>query len=154
MINQWLEQLKNTPERLAEQREKLSSKRTQITYNAKVRAHTVRDDSAEAVWTLRARALSRVGNALDKAHDVPVLGKLTEPAARLVTDRLETLTTPPVEDYDGQNAKTLVSIIRALDSRIALAAIRRYESANKARKTVLAAVEARITALPNLAAAA
>jgi len=154
MINQWLEDLRSTPERLSEQRNKLSTKRAEITHNAKLRVHTARHDGAEAVWTFRASTLERVGSVLGKAEDVPVLSKLTGPAAKLVHTRLDALTQPPIEDYDALNAKNLISAIKGLESRVALASIRRYEAANKARKTVLKAVEARITALPSLAVAA
>jgi hypothetical protein len=151
MINQWLEELKAAPERLAEQRSKLSSKRSEFTYNARLRAHMARGNGSEVLWTFRATALERVGSALDRATDVPVLSKITDPAAKLVHDRLVTFTAPIVPDYDAQNAKTVISAVKQMHSRIELAAVRRHELSNKARKTVMTAVEARIAALPALA---
>ena len=154
MINQWLEDLKAAPERLAEQRSKLSTKRTEFTHNARLRAHTVRGDGVEVLFSFRATALEHVGSALGKAADVPVLSKITDPAAKLVQDRLAEYTSPNIDEYDAQNAKTVIAAIKQISSRTQLAAVRRYEAAHKARKTVIGAVEARIAALPGLALAA
>lgn len=137
MITQWIKDLKETPSRLADRRKQWGSKaRKQLKQRA--------GDGQERLWTLGTSALERVDGALDRTDDVPVVGMLSRGAHKLVTDRLEALTSPPIEGYESLNARAAISAIKELDGRISLVTVRRYEAENKNRKTVLAAIDARL----------
>lgn len=143
----WITDLKKTPSRIAERREALSERRKELTHTARKQLKTAAGDSQERLWALGATALERVDAALDRTDEVPVVGRLSKGAHKVIGDRLDALTAVPVDEYDALNAKEAISAIRDLESRVALAAVRRHEAANKNRKTVLAAVESRVSAL-------
>ena len=153
MFSQLITEIKTVPERLAQKGESLRQRRTTLTTSARKTVQTVRGDSEERLWKAQTAALARVGEVLENADEVPVIGALSKSAGKLVDTRLATLTAVPIEDYDALNARTVIGHIKALDSRVQLASIRLHESENKARKTVLKAVEDRIASLLVRAAA-
>ena len=144
MITRWIEDLKNTPSRLGERREKLSARRRELTTKARTQLRTAAGDGQERLWTLGTSALERADSALERTSDVPVVGMISKGAHKLVSGRLDALTALPVNGYDGLNARQAIAAIRDIDGRIALANVRRHEQQNKNRKTVLRAIEARI----------
>ncbi len=147
MFASLIDDLKNTPTKVAERREDLSRR-------ARLRVHKTRGESLERFWTVRTTTLERVEGLLGKSADVPVLGTLTSAANKLVHSRLETLTALPIEGYADLNARAAIKAIKAIDGRVALCSIRRFEAANKNRKTVLAALEAEVARIPEELAAA
>lgn len=153
MFSQLITEIKTVPERLAQKGESLRQRRTTLATSARKTVQTVRGDSEERLWKAQTAALTRVGEVLENADEVPVIGTLSKTAGKLVDTRLATLTAVPIEDYDALNARTVIGHIKALDSRVQLASIRLHESENKARKTVLKAVEDRIASLLVRAAA-
>lgn len=147
MLNRWIEDIKKTPSRLAERREQLSERRRELTHKARTQLNTAAGDSQERLWTLGTGTLERVDAALDRADEVPVIGRISRGAHKLVSNRLDALTRPAIDDYDGLNARDAIQAIRTLETRVALASVRRHELQNKNRKTVLAAIESRVDAL-------
>lgn len=148
MFARILDDLKQTPSRLAERRETLSARRKQFTAKAKTQIKTVTGEGQERLWTLGTQALERVDSALERGAELPVVGQLSKGAHRVVSERLDALKQPPIPGYDEMNARDIIAAVKELDGRVALAAVRRHETETKARKTVLSAVEARIAALP------
>ncbi len=147
MISQWIEDIKKTPTLLHERREKLTARRKELTHQAKATLKNAAGDSQERLWALSTTALERVDSALERTETVPVVGTLSKGAHKVVSDRLDQLTAVPVENYEGLNAREAISAVKDLEGRIALAAVRRHELQNKNRKTVLAAIDSRATAL-------
>jgi len=147
MINRWIEGIKDTPTRLAERREALTNRSKDLTEQARVRVRVAQGDGQERFWVFKTSTLERVGDLLGRGDEVPMIGRITGRAGKAVTSRLAHLTAVEIEDYDGLNAKKAIAGVRTLDSRVALAAVRRHEAANKNRKTVIAAIEGRIDAL-------
>lgn len=147
MITRWIEDIKNTPARINERRERFTARGRELTHRARTSLKTAAGDSQERLWATATTALERVDSALERTETVPVVGTLSKGAHKVVSDRLDRLTSVPVDNYDGLNAREVISAVKDLDSRIALAAIRRHELQNKNRKTVLAAIDDRATAL-------
>lgn len=148
MLARLIDDLKQTPSRLAERRVTLSARRKELTAKAKTQLKTAAGDGQERLWTLGTQALERVDSALERGADLPLVGTLSKGAHRVVSERLDALKQLPIEGYDDLNARDIVAAVKGLDGRVGLAALRRHEAEGKARKTVLSAIEARIAALP------
>lgn len=95
------------------------------------------------------RGLGVVESSLKLTKRWATATNLTTPAKRIqkaLSDvrakRRENLQ-PAVEDYDALTAKEIISLLTELD-RTELKKARRYEEANKNRKTVLGAIEKRL----------
>jgi len=129
-----IENLKSAPTRLSDGREKLAS-------SVRERVQTARNSGIDRLWAVRADTLERLDGLLDRATAVPVVGTLTAPAGKLVHEHLSQV---PIEGYAEMNARTAVREVRALTSRVSLHAVRRFEAANKDRKTVLSAIDAKL----------
>jgi DnaJ-domain-containing protein 1 len=76
---------------------------------------------------------------LSKGKEMPVLKLVVPTAERLVQSRLDHVTELPIEDYATLNAKTAAKAVRGLSWADVLR-VRRFEEANKGRKTVLDAL--------------
>jgi hypothetical protein len=63
----------------------------------------------------------------------------------IIHGRLDAATGLTINDYDQLTAKQAIRAIQKLDNRLDLARVRRYESNNKGRKTVLGAIERAVT---------
>ena len=122
---------------LKEVRSKAKDKPQEIADQAKRRINKVREEGTEKLWEFRTEALERAEDILGEAPlDMPIVSRIAGAAERLVQKGLAL----PIEDYDGLNAKTAIKSLVEL-SRVDLLQLRRYELANKQRKTVLAAME-------------
>lgn len=141
MFASFFDEIKNTPSRVAERREDLTRRARRRVFNA-------RGDGAERFWSVRTSTLERVETILGKSAEVPVIGTLTAAANKLVQSRLDSLTALPIEAYETMNAKEAIVAIKAIDNRVALCSLRRFEAANKNRKTILAAIEGEIARIP------
>ena len=139
MLNRLVETLKTTPSDLA-------SRGVEFTGRARTRVQRARSEGSEALWTLRVDALERVEDLLHGAPDIPVVGRVADAAERLVQQRIEANTALPIADYDSLNTRRVGEAIRDL-GRVDLLKIRRYETTNKNRKTVLSHIEREITRL-------
>lgn len=146
MITRWIDDLKKTPTRLADRREQLTERSREWSTKARKQIETAAGDGQERLWKASTNALERVDGALDRTDEVPVVGLFSRSAHKLVSERLDKLTAPAIDDYDELNARDAISAIKELDGRVALAAVRRHEAANKNRKTVLRAIDARLEA--------
>ncbi len=118
---------------------RLRARSTTLVTRARHQAFMVRTGGQERIWTLHTSALAEVEDLLARTTELPLVSRVTTPVERLVSDRLEASLAVPVQDFDGLNAKAAMRAVRELD-HLGLLRVRRYESAHKARKTVLDAV--------------
>ncbi len=139
MLNRIVKTLKTTPSDLA-------NRGADLTERARTRVQRVRSEGSETLWTLRVDALERVEDLLHGAPDLPVVGRVADVAERLVHQRIEATTAVPVADYDSLNTKRVGEVIRDL-GRVDLLKVRRYEMANKNRKTVMGHVDRELSRL-------
>lgn len=144
MITRILDDLKTAPSRINE-------RRNALTHKVRQSAHTARGTTEETLFDLRIGALSRVEGLLDKVDELPVVKLVTGPAHDLAAARLAKASAPALEDYDNLNARAIRDGLVEL-TRIQLVALVRYETANKARKTVIEAAEKAIRRLDVLPA--
>jgi hypothetical protein len=106
----------------------------------RTRVRKVRNDGGDRLWELGTVTFEQLDQWLDARERLPV-----GPIARLVERRLAALTEVPVDGWDELNAKQAVAAVRELD-RTGLRKARRREATTKNRKTVLAAIEAKVAA--------
>lgn len=134
MIQDWLEDIKNTPTRLKE-----------VPKRARRRAHVARATSRGNLWNAGANALEAAESFFASAPDnVPVLSRVADAAERVTHERLEAFTRVSLEDYTTLNAKEAIRAVSSLE-HLELLRVKRLEESTKARKTVLAAIEKAIT---------
>ncbi len=148
MIEKLWTDVKDTPARIRARRNTLVSR-------ARHQAFMARTGGQERIWTLHTTALSEVEDLLQRTAELPVLSRVTTPVERLVAERLEATLAPPLQGYDGMNAKSVRLAVRELD-HLGLLRVRRHEQDHKGRKTVLDAVENQLekrSRLPETAAA-
>jgi len=141
MFASLIDDIKKTPTRVAERRDDLSRR-------ARLRAHSARGEGVERLWSARTSALERVETLLGRSSDVPVLGGITSAATKVVQNHLESLTAVQIEGFATMNARDAIKAIKVTEGRVALCNLRRFETANKNRKTVLAAIEQEIARIP------
>ena len=132
-----IDNLKSAPTRLSDGREKLSN-------TVRERAQTARNAGIDRLWAVRADTLERLDGLFDRAGSVPVVRTVAVPASKIIHERLDLLMQVSIEGYADMNARKAVQAIRALDSRVALHAVRRFEAATKGRKTVLNAIDTKL----------
>lgn len=142
MLTRLMDDLKSAPERL-------NTRRIELTHKLRQTAHTARGTTEERLFDARVGALSRVESLLDKVDELPVVKLVTGPAHDLAASRLDKAVKPSLEDYDELNARTVRDALGEL-TRLELVRLLRYEQANKARKTVIGAVEKAIERLDTL----
>lgn len=141
------EELKNAPERLREELkdapERLRKRGREVQERVGERLHELKEEGEERAWTAETRVLEEAGKVIDKASGLPVVSRVAPSAGRLVQERLEAVTRPPVPDFDDLNARNAAQAARGL-SRVDLQKLLRYEKAHKNRKTVREAIEAEL----------
>ncbi|MCB9760878.1 MAG: hypothetical protein H6739_13655 [Alphaproteobacteria bacterium] len=135
-----LDSLLQTPEKVRQAPERLRTRGTQVVNDVRHRVHLARGDGQERLWLLRTDVLTRAEDLLARSKDVPVVSRVLPRAERLVHERLEATTRPPIRDYDDLNVKKVGQAVEGLD-RVELLRVRRYEVAHKNRVTVLRAVD-------------
>lgn len=135
MINRWIGELKPAG---------LPTRPVELARKARHRVREVRGGSVERLFTLQADALERVEEALHKApENVPVLSSLADAAERLVARTRVSVTAVSVDGYDDLNAKQVREKLRDL-GHLDLVKLRRYETSNKGRKSVIGEIEKEI----------
>ena len=107
---------------------------------ARAQLNSLRDRGAVRLWKIETQTLSRVGEALSQAPELPVVGRLSDAAEDLVNRRLGALTANPIPDYASLNAKEAARRARDIRKRVELLALERAEQSGKNRKTVLDAI--------------
>ncbi len=138
MLNQFVGGLKDNLQGL---RRDLPNRSEEVVRQARTRLRAARGQSVERLWNLQVETLTRVEQALEKAPgNLPVLSRVADEAEKLVSRRLEAVTAAPLAEYDTLPAKDVRAALSGL-GQVDLLALRRYEQAHKARKTVLADVE-------------
>ena len=137
------ERLRAAPEQLRAAPERLKARRATLQQDLQERAHSLETQGRVGLWRAQTRTLERAEALLEKAEELPVVKLVAEPAERLVHERLDMVTAVPVEGYAEMNARNAVKALAELD-RVGLLCVRRWEKANKGRKTVLDAVAKRL----------
>ena len=127
-----------SPERLRNRgQDAVRDARTRI-HRARHDAHNAREHGRIQLWSLQADTLERAHDVLARAPER--LEPVVKPLQKALDERLEQLTSPPIDAYDDLNAHDAREGLRGLDL-LALERIERHEKAHKNRKTVLEAVE-------------
>ncbi|TNE92548.1 MAG: hypothetical protein EP330_00985 [Deltaproteobacteria bacterium] len=142
MLARLMDDIKSAPERL-------NTRRIELTHKLRQGAHTAKSSTAERLFDARVGALSKVEGLLDKVDELPVIKLVTGPAHNLAASRLDKATQPALEGYDELNARSVRDGLGEL-TRLQLVQLLRYESAHKARKTVIEAAEKAIAKLDQL----
>lgn len=106
----------------------------------KARAWEVQTTSEDNLWTLNLEALATAGKLVERAGAVPVLDRVGGNAKELLATWEKATLAPPIAGYEDANVREIVGGLHALD-RLGLLRVRHWETAHKARKTVLDAVE-------------
>jgi len=134
MFEQLWDRIQNAPANLVERKNELSNR-------ARHRITRTQGNGQERLWQFGVVALERAETALDSADSIPVISKLTDKGSEIIHGRLDAATGLTITNYDELTAKQAIRAIQVLDNRLDLARVRRYESSNKGRKTVLGAIE-------------
>ena len=98
------------------------------------------------------QTLQTADQAIDRVRQIPVIGLFWKPAEQFVEWRLDAWTDPKIDGFADLNAKKTIAAVRELDDRYALLAAQLREANGKSRKTVLAAIDDRLSKLGALAA--
>ena len=125
----------------------VSDKGVEVQQTAHTRWIEARGQNAQRWYEFQISAMERAGLWLDDAPAWPVVGPVVDKAEEAVQKQLESLTTVPVEGFEGLSAKVLVATIRATSDRGVLRKVRWNEARGKSRKTVLEAVARRLEQL-------
>ena len=107
------------------------------------RAQRARGRSQERIWHTRVGLLERAEASIEALPDLPLIRHATKVAGSAVHSALASATVVPIEDYDTLNAKTAIKAVRSIDHFGDLLSVRHREASNKARKTVLRAIDER-----------
>ena len=134
------DRLRAAPEQLRAAPARLRERRSTLQEDLQVRARKLETQGREGLWRAQTRTLERAEELLEKAEELPVVKLVAEPAERLVQGRLDHVTAVPVEGYAELNARNAVKALAELD-HVGLLCVRRWEKANKDRKTVLTAID-------------
>ena len=112
----------------------LSDHRDHYQSRARRRLYLIRTKGEDRVLALRASTLSTVGTWLETADAYVQRG-------------LARTCDPGIDGYAELNAKAAIAALSEVTERAQLVRIRRFESDTKARKTVLAALDAKLESL-------
>jgi hypothetical protein len=150
MLGNLINEIKSAPERWGSVPQKLKSAPQRLkdrgdTLVKELKATAVDkvDDGAEMLWNLQNTTLKTVDELLERAVDVPGVGKVAKSAEQIVQQGLEALNSLPVEDYETLNVKQVLKALTGL-TRVDLLKVEKFELANKNRKTVLKAITAKL----------
>ena len=146
MIERIKEELNGAQARFRDASGRLGDQGADWVRTARHQVHLVKGESQERLWKLEHRALDLADDVLGRADDVPGAGRVAEPLEKLVDQRRTQSLAVTVEDYDSLNARSAAAAVRELGP-VDLLKVERYESENKARKTVFEAVARRRTEL-------
>lgn len=111
------------------------------------RVRTLHGTAQQQRFVLSTTTLGTADRAIDKVRQIPVVGLFWRPAERFVEWRLAAWTDPKIDGFAELNARKTIAAVKELDDRYALLAARLREAETKNRKTVLAAIDDRLTRL-------
>lgn len=111
------------------------------------RVRTLRGTAQTRRFHVSTTTLDTADKAIDRVRQIPVVGLFWIPAERFVEWRLDAWTDPKIEDFESLNAKKTIAAVKDLDDRYALLGARYREANTKNRKTVLAAIDDRLSRL-------
>lgn len=141
-------------DRLGFSREKLTELREESVQRAKalqrqtvqrgeIAVGTARDASLQGLFTAGEATLDTAAALGQKLPFAGGLAKTLRARATTLEDAKAQLARPQIADYDDLNVKQVQEALDGLDS-YQLMKVRRYEAANKNRKTVLSAVDGKL----------
>ena len=145
MIDRIKSELKKTQDLIRERQVQISSQADDFVDQARHKVHLVRGDGAERLWHFENQALDWVDDVLNRGQ-LPGVDLVKGPVGRWVAQARETVTSNPVDGYDGLNARAAADAVRELDL-VDLLKVERLEREGKGRKTVYEAIERRRNAL-------
>lgn len=116
------------------------------------RVSGVREQSEQRLWTLQVSALAGASDLIDRAAKVPALERVIPNARDLLEAVEKVASTPPIADYDELNVRKILGSLHTFD-RLGLLRLQRHETAGKARKTILDAVQRELDRRLRVAAA-
>lgn len=132
--------VREAPARLAGLKEQAEGLGKQAEAWVRARAWAARSTGEDNLWTLNLEALSKANQLVERAVALPGLDRVSPNARDLLATWERATVVPPIANYDEANVREIVGSLHALD-RLGLLRVRHWETAHKARKTVLDAVE-------------
>ena len=142
MIDRIKEELDTAQDHLRNVSERITNQTDELLRTARHQAHLARGEGQEKLWNLETTALERAEDILGRASEVRAVAKVADSLERIVHQRLDSVTSSPIDAFDTLNARTAASAVRQLEL-VDLLKVERIESANKNRKTVMEAIERR-----------
>ena len=149
MLSRLIDDIKSAPEQLPDRGHELFERGEDLRRRARKRVREIRGTGQERLWTMRVQTLEQIEDIFDKAPELPGVSTVADVAERLVHREIERVTALPIENYDALTAKKIAREVRDL-GRIDLLRVRRFEAANKNRKTVLSAISRQLVKLDEL----
>ena len=111
------------------------------------RAMRIHAEGYDRLWGMREDILERADELLGRAPEVQVITPVVKRVTDAVNSRRDVVASLPVDDYAALNAKKIIKLVRELEDRGVLLSVRRHELSGKRRKTVLDALDARLSRL-------
>ena len=148
MLERVKEELTNLQEKLRGAQDQLVDQADSLVHQARHRAHLVRGEGEERLWTLESQAIDWVYGLLERS-DSPGVERVREPVGKLLNQARSSVFANPIEGYDKLNARAAANAVRELGVT-GLLQIEKIEAAGKGRKTVYEAIERRRLELQKL----
>ena len=148
MLDRVKEELSNLQEKLRGAQGQLVDQADTLVHQARHRAHLVRGEGEERLWTLETQAIDWVDGLLERS-DAPAMERVREPVGKLLSQARSSVFANPIDGYDALNARSAANAVRELGVT-GLLQIEKIETAGKGRKTVFEAIERRRVELQKL----
>jgi len=130
-------------DRLDVSREKLDGLRRDVTHRTEELGGRARDAAMGAILRAGATALDGIARSAKTLPGTKSVSSRLAARASALEDARTALSTPSIPGYDELNVRQVQDALEKLD-RWELLKVRAYEESNKARKTVIAAVDRRL----------
>ena len=145
MLERVKEELKGLQGRLRNAQGQFVDQADSLVHQARHKAHLVKGEGAERLWTFETQAIDWVDDLLERA-DGTGAERVREPVAKLVDQARANVYGNPIDGYDSLNARAAADAVRDLGVT-GLLQIELIEKAGKGRKTVFEAIDKRRTQL-------
>lgn len=148
MLERVREELKELQGKIRGAQDQFVDQADQLVHQARHKAHLVRGEGEERLWTLETQAIDWVDDLLERS-DAPGIARVREPVAKLLDQARSSVFASPVDGYDSLNARAAADAVRDLGTT-GLLQIEAIEKNGKGRKTVFEAIERRRAQLQKL----
>lgn len=148
MLERVKEELTSLQDKLRGAQDQLVDQADTIVHQARHRAHLVRGEGEERLWTLETQAIDWVDGLLERS-EAPGVDRVREPVGKLLDQARSSVFANPIDEYDNLNARAAANAVRELGVT-GLLQIEKIETAGKSRKTVFEAIERRRAELQKL----